>query len=295
MRIVVTFLAILATSPAAALAQKCSCEPSATIARSPAIKVRPQSALRPESPSFVIRSYHYGPEAAEVASTCKSLRKQLQETWLGEPAVHDWLPPCEIVLHATRTSYSQAVGEGAAQTTGSTVIRCQQKRITTRRIDLLVDNKGRLPALAHELTHVVLADRFVGRQPPLWADEGMAVLADSASKRALHHRDCVAALRDGTALRVADLVRLEQFTSPSEVAAFYGQSQSLVQFLIDRRSPSRFVQFLTSSIDQGYDRALREVYEIEDTRQLEKLWQRYALSKAALANDVVVSHPKNVK
>lgn len=295
MRIVVTFLAILATSPAAALAQKCSCEPSATIARSPTLDVQPQSASRPESPSFVIRSYHDGPEAAEVASTCKSLRKQLQKTWLGEPEVHDWRPPCEIVLHATRTSYSKAVGVGAEQTTGSTVIRCQQKRITTRRIDLLVDDKGRLPALAHELTHVVLADRFVGRQPPLWADEGMAVLADSASKRALHHRDCLAALRDGTALRVADLVRMEQFTSPSEVAAFYGQSQSLVQFLIDHRSPSRFVQFLTSSIDQGYDRALREVYEIEDTRQLEKLWQRYALSKAAAANDVVVSHPRNVK
>jgi hypothetical protein len=88
---------------------------------------------------------------------------------------------------------------------------------------------------------------------------------------------------------------MEQFTSPSEVAAFYGQSQSLVQFLIDRRSPSRFVQFLTSSIDQGYDRALREVYEIEDTRQLERLWQRYVLSKAASANDVVASQPRNVK
>jgi hypothetical protein len=251
--------------------------------------------LRPESPSFVIRSYQDGPESEEVASTCKSLRKQLQETWLGEPAVHDWRPPCEIVLHATRTSYSQAVGEGAAQTTGNTMIRCQQKRITTRRIDLLVDNKGRLPALAHELTHVVLADRFVGRQPPLWADEGMAVLADSASKRALHHRDCLTALGNGTALRIVDLMRLERFTPTSEVAAFYGQSQSLVQFLIDRHSPSRFVQFLTLSIDQGYDRALWEVYEIEDTRQLEKLWQRNVLSKAAAADDVVVSRSKNVK
>ncbi|MHB0958846.1 MAG: peptidase MA family metallohydrolase [Pirellulaceae bacterium] len=230
-----------------------------------------------------------------MLSTCKSLRKQLQETWFGEEAVHDWRPPCEIVLHATRTSYSQAVGAEAARTTGSTLIRCHQKRITKRQIDLLVDNKGRLPALAHELTHVVLADRFVGRQPPLWADEGMAVLADSDSKRALHDRDCLAALRNGTALRVADLVRLKQFTSPSEVAAFYGQSQSLVQFLIDRDSPSRFVQFLALSVDQGYDRALREVYEIEDTRQLEKLWQRSALSRPASADDVVANLPRNHK
>ena len=293
MRNVAIFLAILTASPAASFAQKCRCERLRAITPSPAVAIRPQSALRAESPSFVVRSYRDGPVAADVANTCKSLRKQLQETWLGEAAVRDWRPPCEIVLHATRASYSRAVGAGAAQTTGSTLIRCQQNRITERRMDLLVDDEGRVPALPHELTHVVLADPFVGRQPPRWADEGMAVLADSASKRALHQRDCLAAVRNGTALRVADLLALQQFTSADQVPAFYGQSLSLAQFLIDRDSPSRFVPFLALAMEQGYDRALRGVYGIEGTGQLESLWQRYVLSRAAAVDAVAVSSTKN--
>ncbi len=75
--------------------------------------------------------------------------------------------------------------------------------IANRRIDLLVDKQGALTSLPHELTHVVLADCFAGRQPPLWLDEGVAMLADTHDKQMLHERDYMDALSSKNALEAA--------------------------------------------------------------------------------------------
>ena len=188
----------------------------------------------PQRPSFVVYSYRGGPAAEDMLQQCQSLREQLQTKWLGKMPCEPWQPNCEVVLHASRGSYVQAVGRGGTQTFGSSLIRSDGEKITHRRIDLLVNPQGQFTALSHELTHVVLADRFGAKPVPLWADEGIATLADSATKKSLHQRDCLAALRDGTNLRLVDLLHMEQFTSPHHVPAFYGQSLSLVHFLLDQ-------------------------------------------------------------
>lgn len=136
---------------------------------------------------------------------------------------------------------------------GSSLIRAEKGRILTRRIDLLVSEHSGLPALAHELTHVVLADRFGGRQPPRWVDEGIATMADPTEKRMLHYRDCHHALRSGTALRLIEVLDLEQFTSAQQVPAFYGQSLSLVHFLSEQVQPQTVIDFAEAAMDHGYD------------------------------------------
>jgi hypothetical protein len=40
--------------------------------------------------------------------------------------------------------------------------------------------------LPHEITHVVLADRFNTKPMPRWADEGMAVLTEPVEKKQAH-------------------------------------------------------------------------------------------------------------
>ncbi len=109
-----------------------------------------------------------------------------------------WEPKCYIVLHPTAESYLREVGEGQ-MTAGSSLIEFAGNRLVTRRVDLRADHpEGYLGALAHELTHVVIAERFIERQIPRWADEGMAVLADtpiqagSASRRSRARRDPIA-------------------------------------------------------------------------------------------------------
>lgn len=229
------------------------------------------------APSFVVYTYRGGPAAAEFVVTCKSLRQEIQDVYLGVGQCEPWQPPCEIVLHSSRAGYCRAVG-GSVASYGSSLIRSDGTRIVRRRIDLLVKSNREFPALTHELTHVILADRFVDGNAPLWADEGIATLADTEAKRLLHRKDCLVALRTGSSIRVANLLHLEKFTSPHQVPAFYGQSLLLVQFLVDKGDPSKLVPFLELAKRKGYDHALRESYDIDGVPHLEKLWQDYAMS-----------------
>lgn len=235
---------------------------------------------RAESDCFVVQSYQDGPVAGDVLSMCSTLRDRLRRLWLAERESASWQPRCQVVLHATRNHYAHAVGRGAANTSGSSLIRFKANEISERRIDILVDSSGQMTCLPHELTHVVLADRFAGREPPRWADEGLAMLADTTTKQSLHDRDCVEALRGGTMLRIGELVGLQQFNSPQQVATFYGQSLSLTRFLVERDDPARFLPFVELATVKGYDQAIKEVYGIDGLSQLERLWHRYALAPA---------------
>lgn len=234
------------------------------------------NSLHAESANFEVRSFQGGPAAADVLQDCRELRADLQRKWLGDAPETSWLPRCEIVVHASRKSYLHVVGRGGSQTLGSSLVELKKGNVVTRRIDLLPDASGRLTALPHELTHVVLADRFAGRQPPRWLDEGIATLADSARKQALHFRDCQDALRGGTALRLINVLELEQFASAQQVPAFYGQSLSLVRFLAAADRPETVLQFVESALETGYDHALRQHYGIDSVAALEREWRDFA-------------------
>jgi hypothetical protein len=129
-------------------------------------------------------------------------------------------------------------------------------------------------ALAHELTHVILADAFSDREIPRWADEGMAVLADPHAKRSLHLQDLQAARSTNATFRVVEILTMADYPQPERTAAFYGQSVSLVKFLVERGTPEQFVRFLRQATDQGYELALRETYKIDGVRDLETRWLR---------------------
>lgn len=242
---------------------------------------RPVRPLISESADFVVHSFKNGPLAADVLDHCEQLRLELQRQWHGGEANSVWNPRCEVVLHPTFESYLQIVGRGGKQTRGSSLIRISNGRVLSRRIDLLTDGQGKCPALPHELTHIVLADRFAKRRLPRWLDEGIATMADVSEKKQLHYRDCRDALRLGTGLRIADVLFLDRFNSPRQVAAFYGQSLSLVEFLVGQDSPLRLLDFAEAAMNQGYDRALRDYYDIDGVAGLEREWRRHAAILAA--------------
>jgi hypothetical protein len=225
------------------------------------------------SANFVVRSQVDQPRADRVLEVCDTLCAELQEKWLGQSPAEPWRPRCEIVLHATRESYLREVGAGGAQTRGCCLIQFDGDRIVTRRIDLLADNPDRaLSALAHELTHVILADRFGNRPLPRWADEGIATLSDAANKQALHRRDLLAAVRGRGHMRVIDLLSVDGYPPRHQLAVFYGQSLSLVEYLAQLDDPARLVDFVEQAGELGYDRALQQVYDINNVAELERLW-----------------------
>jgi hypothetical protein len=225
------------------------------------------------SANFVVRNFHASHDARQVAEHCEQWRSKLQKYWIAEQQ-DAWQTKCEVVVHANSSSYLAVVGAGGRQTFGSSLVKFSSgKQITRRLIDFRGDSVHGLAAVPHEMTHVVLADLLDGRQPPRWADEGMAILADSHEKQLLHERDLTHGLANRTAFRVAELVTMDSYPHPSRMATFYGQSASLTACLAKRDDPARFVEFLRRSLDDGYDKALRDVYHLDNIAELEQLWR----------------------
>ena len=212
-------------------------------------------------------------DARLTAERCEQWRKHFYAKWLGNDPSEPWTPRCSVTIHSHRESYQAAIGRHNDWSFGSSWVEMKAERVSERRIDLLVDSQGELSAFAHELTHVVLADAFQAGQPPLWANEGMAILADSTEKRRLHERDLRQSMHQGTSFRCVELLELTGYPTIERVPAFYGQSASLVAFLNRCGGSEKLVPFLKSAAVNGYDRALSDCYGISGLADLERRWK----------------------
>lgn len=229
-----------------------------------------------ESDSFQVCCQESATRAEHMARHAESVRSALKSKWLGDSPQAAWNPRCQIVLHRTQQSYVNAVGRGGERTLGSSLVSISEGRTLSRRIDLLASGSDYLSAaLPHELTHVVVQERFTSTAVPRWADEGAAILADSKDKQRQHHMDLVDSLAHGTAFRAGELFARDQYPGPQRIGAFYGQSASLTKFLIARGSHERFIEFVEKATSQGYDAALRTVYGIEGIPDLDRQWRRH--------------------
>jgi hypothetical protein len=226
-----------------------------------------------ETASFWVCCYSGQLPAAKIADRCEELRGQLCDKWLANKTPVAWAPKCMVVLHPNEESYLAAVGKEAAGTSGSSVVERLKHCVAKRRIDLRGDRGDYLTAaLPHELTHVVLADHFSERNLPRWADEGMAILADTQAKRDLHLRDLRAAMDEKTVLRLTQILPSTDYPPSENWGVFYGQSVSIVDYLVRQSTPHQFVRFLDAAQTGDYDRALHDFYGIRDMQELDRLW-----------------------
>ncbi|HYH63276.1 MAG TPA: hypothetical protein VD866_01115, partial [Urbifossiella sp.] len=85
--------------------------------------------------------------------------------------------------------------------------------------------------LPHEVTHVVLATHF-GRPLPRWADEGIAVLAESDAEQFNHEVRARELLNAGRAIRLGTLFRMTEY--PRDHVVTFAQGHSVCQFLLKR-------------------------------------------------------------
>ena len=230
--------------------------------------------------SFRVVSFRGGPDEAEVAAKCERLRTQWCRQWLGNPPSRVWTPACDVIVHGDRGSYLQAVGRAGASTFGSSLTRRDRDGRLIRRIDLLVDAERQLTALDHELVHVILAEHFDGGLPPLWLDEGLAMLVDRPDKQQRHQRDCDGAVRQQRTFALHELFRLES-PHPSQFATLYGQSLSVTRYLVRRADATTLIEFARAARRVGYDQALSEHYGIANCAALEQEWIAHARESAA--------------
>lgn len=235
--------------------------------------------VQAQSRNFRIVCHRKAGNSKAIARHCEKLRGELCERWFPKDSASRWDPPCQVIVHQNSASYLQAVGRGLASTSGSADVRTEAGKIVLRRVDLRADKPNLLTAaLPHEMTHVVMADWTNGKALPLWADEGMAMLADSAEKRARHARDLESAVASRTAFEVADLLSMDSYPGHDRWPTFYAQSHALVDYLVKRHSHERFAEFLRSASSMGYDSALQKHYDIRSVGALRVAWRPTAVS-----------------
>ena len=213
--------------------------------------------------------------------------------WLGSAnRAPDWIPKCDIVLHPSDDAYVREVGVGGRVTVASSLIDRKQGRIAIRRIDIKATQPDwQTGALGHELTHVVLADRFTGHTLPRWIDEGIAILADPVEKQGHHLRDLRNAMASRAEFRLFELITLADYPPAQRWGAFYGQSTSLVQYLVAQAGAERFLDFVDRSFEEGYEPALHHVYHF-GVAELERRWQADFKASSAVAPAArAPSHP----
>jgi len=234
-----------------------------------------------ETKNFRVSCDESRSHAENLARHAEALLLELRPKWLGKTKEAPWKPKCEIYLHRQKASYLAAVGRGAGQTVGSSLVKNDGPTITSRRLDLLGGRSDYLSAaLPHELTHIVLKDKFVETSLPRWADEGTAILSDTASKQERHRSEVRSGAASGRTFIAAELLALEDYPRPEQFGVFYGQSASLTEYLVSRESPAAFINFIEKARSSGYDSALKSVYGIENVGELDRLWRRILLASS---------------
>lgn len=225
-----------------------------------------------ETANFRILNFGARPVTAETTAACERLREQIVGCWL-EGTAEAWSPKCTLVLHPTDSAYIREVGPGGRNTVASSLVDRKQGRIASRRVDIRATQANwQTTALGHELTHIVLADRFAQGAIPRWVDEGVALMADPPEKRHQHAQDLKRSLAVGSHFRALELITLGDYPAPERWGAFYGQSLALVEYLVDRSGHQRFLEFVEMALDRGYEPALREKYDLT-VADLELQWR----------------------
>ena len=124
--------------------------------------------LRATAPSLLpsrrnFRIYWSTDESAlrALVERCERMATNTKQAWLGKECASPWTPKCDVVVHPETSAYVQTMGPGASRLPACATIRLEEGRVVVRRIDLRADVLDwKSETLPHELTHVVLADRF---------------------------------------------------------------------------------------------------------------------------------------
>jgi len=135
--------------------------------------------------------------------------------------------------------------------------------------------------LPHELTHLILREYFGKADIPLWLHEGMAQYEEEGRD---YKKLVMNIVRDEIFFALVDLFKMKSVPpSRAEIALFYAQSASVIDYMRTQLLQTQFSQFLRRLKDgRPTDEALKEVYQwkfpkgIED---FEKRWVEYVKTK----------------
>ncbi len=216
------------------------------------------------SPNFIVLAGADERLAEEVLKSAERLRRSLAINWFG----HELPPGAQPAIIEVRLQSDR--DEGLTWLAGTQTESRHRIWIHAPRDRVLGST------LAHELTHVLLHERFPDGMPA-WANEGVASLADDPVRQA-GYRHYVEQLAGGEQWPSLATLFERREIAPADEAA-YALSTSLVRFLLSCSTPSTLFDFVAAGPVDGWDRALWTNYELRDRDELQERWRRWVLKE----------------
>ena len=121
------------------------------------------------------------------------------------------------------------------------VVRCKDRWLRRLYFDLVLS-----PGINCRKADVILVHALFRRLSELSASDRSEGEARNGFWRDLHR-----GLQSHTTLRLAEMVGLDDYPAPDRMAVFYGQSVSLVSFLLEYGKPGQFVEFVGGPCRDG--------------------------------------------
>jgi hypothetical protein len=228
-----------------------------------------------ETANFRIFHKHDQKTVEQVARVVERSRVSAYAKWIGAEE-EDWKPKCYLYLDNAESGGSKLLhgARGYAKRGGLGFSTRRYVRVRAKDAGLLES------VLPHEITHAVLFGEFGEQDAPPWAHEGMAGLAQTRADQEQFTDTLLRARRKGELFYVGKLMEMDEYPD-DDVALYYAQSVSLVEFLTAERGPRAFIQFLRDAIRKGNEPALRLHYNFENYADLERRWKAYVFGEKA--------------
>ena len=107
------------------------------------------------------------------------------------------------------------------------------------------------------------------------------MLTEPPDKKTAHLKNLSNFTRNGRLYSARQLMTMGEYPPGQWWGLFYAQSVSLVEFLADRGGPDRFVEFMSRSLQNGYEPELKRVYGFGSFDELDREWSRRRAMPAA--------------
>lgn len=202
--------------------------------------------------------------AQHFGQMAERYRKEKAIEWLGRE-MEPWPQPCPLYVKPTMSGAGGATKfdyRGGSYTVLSMEIEGPIERMLNS-------------VLPHEVTHTVFAHHF--RFPvPRWADEGGAVLSEDEIERSRHDQLCRQKLNAHQKMPLRRLFHLKEYEEAGgDVMIIYAEGYSVSNYLVEKSDRATFLNFVSTGMRAGWDRAVQNYYGYQSVEHLEEAWLQH--------------------
>lgn len=187
------------------------------------------------SRNFRVHYLQFPEVAGLIVESAEQSRRELLQRW-GLPWRRAWSPPCDVFFFpSTAVMDRMTVGTTTTASAHAPASRLVKGRLLYRKLKLAADDRGLLEdSIPHELSHLIVSGLLAPRRPPLWANEGLAMLAESPRSQRRRARALLYRVASGRPLfPLSVLFGLRQY--PDQRRLFYTQSFAVTRVLWQQR------------------------------------------------------------